>query len=227
MRILVDGLDLSGKTTLVTTLIDTLAARRIPAVRHRGMLAEHHPLERLLKRLPLAHQSQSSLITGAYLFGGFALDAVLVHVDPPRTSGAVLIQEGYVDRTTAVGLAGGPYLPAALAMWASRCFATFDLAVFLHASPAVRRARLQTRDRVDVGDLRSVEDEAFADRFNAALLTYLSRRHPSLLVFDTGVHAPQEMAEQILLAAGLVHSARIPRPGPDGLGLPSNEPQPA
>ncbi|MEU3658008.1 hypothetical protein AB0E67_35780 [Streptomyces sp. NPDC032161] len=65
MRILVDGLDLSGKTTLVTTLIDTLATHRVPAVRHRGMLAEHHPLERLLKRLPLAYQSQSSLITGA------------------------------------------------------------------------------------------------------------------------------------------------------------------
>lgn len=216
MRILVDGLDLSGKTTLVGTLIDTLAARRVPAVRHRGMLAEHHPLERLLKRLPLAYQSQSSLITGSYLFGGYALDAALVHIDPPRTDGAVLIQEGYVDRTMAVGLAGGPYLPAALAMWASRWFATFDLAVFLHASPAVRRTRMEKRERVDSGDRRSVEDGAFADRFNAALLAYLSRRHPCLLVFDTGVHTSQEMAEQILTTAGLIRPIPAPRPSSEG-----------
>ncbi|MFI1184299.1 hypothetical protein ACH4UT_32830 [Streptomyces sp. NPDC020799] len=225
MRILVDGLDLSGKTTLVTTLIDTLADHGVPAVRHRGMLCEHHPLERLLKRLPLAYQSRSSLITGAYLFGGYALDAAFVHLDPPRTGGAVLIQEGYVDRTMAVGLAGGPYLPATLAMWASRRFATFDLAVFLHASPAVRRTRMETRDRVDSGDWRSVEDEAFAARFDAALLTYLGRRHPSLLVFDTGVHAPQKMADQVLAAVGLVRPGPAVRP--DGHGLAVATPQSA
>lgn len=71
---------------------------------------------------------------------------------------------------------------------------------------------MDQRERVDSGDRRSVEDGAFADRFDAALLTYLSRRHPSLLVFDTGVHTPQEMAEQILTTAGLIRP--IPAPSP-------------
>jgi len=224
VRILVDGLDLSGKTTLVSTLIDTLSHYGVAAVRHRGMLAEHHPLERTLKRLPLAYQSRSSLITGAYLVGGYALDAVLVHVDPPRTGGAVLVQEGYADRTMAVGLAGGPYLPAVLAMWASRWFATFDVAVFLHASPAVRSARLDARERMDSGDRRSVVDGAFADRFDAVLLTYLGRRHPCLLVFDTGLCTPQEMAEEILCAAGLIRPPAPPAVR-QNVERPASEPQ--
>jgi thymidylate kinase len=204
MRILIDGLDLSGKTTLVDAVLEVLAVRGVPAVRHRGMLAEHHPFERLLKRLPLAHQADSGGITAAYLFAGFALDATLSRIDPPHTDGAVLIQEGYVDRTVAVGLAGGPYLPAALALWAARGFATFDLAVFLHASLEVRRERMQYRDRVDAGDRRSVVDEGFAMRFNTALLHYLGRRHRNLLTFDTGQFSPQEIAEQILTTAGVV-----------------------
>ena len=47
-RILVDGLDMSGKTTLTRAIIAALAKRGIPAQRHRGMLAEYHPLEQWL-----------------------------------------------------------------------------------------------------------------------------------------------------------------------------------
>ncbi|MFJ6138795.1 hypothetical protein [Kitasatospora sp. NPDC092286] len=136
MRILVDGLDMSGKTTLVTTLIKTLEAREVTAVRHRGMLAEHHPVEPLLKRLPLVRQAESSAITAAFLVGGYALDGLLVRVDPPRPADAVIIQDGYADRAIAFGLAGGPYLTATLALWASRVFATFDVAVYLPRRPA-------------------------------------------------------------------------------------------
>ncbi|MDX3855778.1 hypothetical protein [Streptomyces sp. AK02-01A] len=207
-RILVDGLDLSGKTTLVDALLALLTERGVPALRHRGMLAEHHPLERLLKRLPLSQQYESSAITAAYLAGGFALDALLVRVDPPRCGGAVLIQEGYVDRTMAVGLAGGPYLSAALALWASRHFTAFDVAVYVHASPAVRRARMERRERVDIGDRHSVEDESFAHRFNSALLHHLGRRHRALLIFDTEQHSPEQMARRILATAGLLHQER-------------------
>ena len=209
MRILVDGLDLSGKTTLVDTLLESLAARGVPAVRHRGMLAEHHPFEHLLKKLPLARQADSSGITAAYLAAGFAVDAALVPFDPPRTGGALLIQEGYADRTMAVGLAGGPYLPAALALWASRCFATFDLAVFLHASPDVRRHRIADRAHPDAGDRRSVEDEGFARRFDTALLHHLGRRHRRVLTFDTGQFRPQEIAEQILSTVALPAPAAV------------------
>jgi len=217
VRILVDGLDMSGKTTLTKTLIDTLNSCGITAVRHRGMLAEHHPVEPLLKKLPLVRQAESSAITAAFLLGGYALDAALVRVDPPRTGGAVLIQDGYVDRTVAFGLAGGPYLSAAFGLWGARWFASFDLAVYLHASPEVRRTRMEGRDEVDSADRRSVEDEAFAARFNAVLLHGMARRHGGrLLVFDTGEHAPAEIARRVLAAAGLVPTIPAPRTAADG-----------
>ncbi|MFJ4680849.1 hypothetical protein [Kitasatospora sp. NPDC088783] len=203
MRILVDGLDMSGKSTLVATLIKTFEARGVTAVRHRGMLAEHHPVEPLLKRLPLVRQARSSAITAAFLVGGYALDGLLVHLDPPRPAGAVIIQDGYADRTIAFGLAGGPYLTAALALWASRVFATFDVAVYLHASPQVRGGRMAERADVDEADRRSVEDERFAARFNASLLNFVGRRHRTLLVFDTAEHTPEEIADQVLAAAGI------------------------
>lgn len=198
-----------------------MAEHGIEAVRHRGMLAEHHPLERPLKRLQLARQYRSTGITGAYLAAGFALDALLQHVDPPPCGRAVLVQEGYVDRTIAVGLAGGPFLPAALALWASRYFARFDVAAYVHADVEVRRERMAQRERQDAGDRNSVDDPGFADRFNAALLQFLGRRHRTLLVFDTAEHTPQAMARQILIVAGLLPApAVVPPPAePARLGL--------
>lgn len=49
-RILVDGQDLSGKTTLVRAIVVALGERGIPAMAHCGTLAGHHPLERWLWR---------------------------------------------------------------------------------------------------------------------------------------------------------------------------------
>ncbi|MFF2143684.1 hypothetical protein [Kitasatospora sp. NPDC058190] len=47
---------MSGKTTTVQTLISLLDDCGIPAVRHRGVLAEHHPIEPQLNRLPLVRR---------------------------------------------------------------------------------------------------------------------------------------------------------------------------
>ncbi|MER5638142.1 hypothetical protein ABT095_14435 [Kitasatospora sp. NPDC002227] len=211
LRILVDGLDLTGKTTLVDALLAHLAEQGVPARRHRGMLAARHPLEQALDRLPVPWH-RSSLVTAAHLFGGFALDAVLARRPQHRDdAGAdVVIQESYVDRTVAAGLAMGPYLPAVLALWAARCFPRFDLAVYLHAEPVVRRARLQARDQADVddGDRHTVEDEDFARRFDAVLLHHLGQRHGAVLVLDSGRHTPQTMAGLVLARAGLAGETR-------------------
>ncbi len=106
--VLVDGVDLAGKTTLVNALVEELSTRGVPAVRHRGMLAAHHPLEKALRQLSSARQPDSWWTTAAYLWGGFALDALLVRWDEPHPPGAVIIQDGYVDRTAAFGIAGAP-----------------------------------------------------------------------------------------------------------------------
>src|SRR5712691_4604352 len=142
-RILVDGLDLAGKTTLTYAIIKALGERGIPAMRHRGMLAEHHPLEQwLMRTFPLVRQPESSLVTTAFLLGGYALDGLLAGIDPPQPPGTVMVQDGYADRTVAFGMAGGPYLAACLALRWPRIFAAFDIAVYLHAPAEARAARL-------------------------------------------------------------------------------------
>jgi thymidylate kinase len=216
-RVLVDGLDLTGKTTLTAAIIAALAARGVPAVPHRGMLAGHYPLEQRLRRtFPLVRQPDSSLVTSVFLLGAFPLDRVLAAVDPPQPAGTVLVQDGYADRTAALGMAGGPYLAACLALRWPRLYAPFDVAVYLHAPAETRAARLAGRSDADVNDFRSVRDTGFADTFTAMLTRGMGRRHRKLLVFDTSRHGPQEMAAAVtaLLLPAKAPDAVPARPEP-------------
>ncbi|MDQ0700904.1 hypothetical protein [Streptomyces sp. W4I9-2] len=197
MRVLIDGLDLSGKTTLTAALAAELEARGRTVVEHRGFLAERHPARRLLKMLPLVRQPDSTLVTTAYLTAGYVLDSLLVRAVASEPAGTVLIQDGYVDRTVAFGMAGGPYLAAVLALRWPRVFAPFDVAVYLHASAEARRARLGMREKPDAVDIRGAEDAEFAATFTAMLTRGMGRRHHKLLVFDTSAHDPGEMAATI------------------------------
>jgi thymidylate kinase len=197
VRVLVDGLDLTGKTTLVRTLVDALTDRGVSARANRWMLANRHPLSAALRRLPRVRQPDSGLITAALLGPGYLLDSVLVRAHPPAGAD-VLIQDGYADRTVAFGMAGGPHAASCLALrWAS-LLAPFDLAVFLHAPVQVRAERLAARRDADPGDIRTVEDAAFAERFTAMLIHGMGRRHRRLLVFDTSQHSPRRMATAVV-----------------------------
>ncbi|WP_327258147.1 hypothetical protein [Streptomyces sp. NBC_01244] len=189
---------MAGKSTLVRALVAELEGRGVPAVRHRGMLAGLHPLQPLLRQLSSARQPDSWWTTTAYVIGGFLLDGILVHIFPPRPRGHVIVQDGYGDRTVAFGMAGGPYLAAVLALRWPRTFARFDLAVFLHASPEARAARLaQGREHIDVRDERTVEDQAFTDRFHAFHVQGMGRRHDQLMVIDSSLRTPADMAREI------------------------------
>ena len=136
LRVLVDGVDMAGKSTLVRALVAELEARGVPAARLWGMLAGLHPLQPLLRQLSSARQPDTWWMTTAYVVGGFLLDGLLVRFLPPRPRGRVIVQDSYGDRTVAFGMAGGPYLAAVLALRWPRAFARFGLAVFLHASHA-------------------------------------------------------------------------------------------
>ncbi|GAA2254409.1 hypothetical protein GCM10010232_49350 [Streptomyces amakusaensis] len=198
LRVLVDGVDMAGKTTLVRALVAELEHRGVPAVRHRGMLAGLHPLQPLLRQLSSARQPDSWWTTTAYVFGGFLLDSLFVRLLPPRPRGRVIVQDSYGDRTVAFGMAGGPYLAAALALRWPRAFARFDLAVFLHASPQARAARIGLgRDHIDARDERTVHDTAFTERFHAFHLHGMGRRHDRLMVLDSSSRSPGDMAREI------------------------------
>ncbi|WP_307527632.1 hypothetical protein [Streptomyces umbrinus] len=211
-RVLVDGIDMAGKTTLVHALVAELQARGYPAVRHRGMLSPHHPLVPALRILSQARQPDSWWTTTAYVFGGFLLDSLLVRFDPPLPRNKVIIQDGYGDRMVAFGMAGGPYLAAALMLRWPHTLAPFDLAVYVHASPEARAQRLdQGREHIDERDVRTVTDTTFTERFHAFHVHGVGRRHRRLLVIDSSDRDPAEMAKEI---ADQLLSAP-PEPGPE------------
>ncbi|MFF2618799.1 hypothetical protein [Kitasatospora sp. NPDC058046] len=195
--VMVDGIDLAGKTELVKAVVGYLDDRGVVARRHRGMLTRRHPLDRPLRRLSMARQPDSAFTTTAYLFAGFALDHLLMRVRP-RTAGdcEVLIQDGYVDRTAAFGIAGGPYLAARAALRWPWMFTRFELAVHVTADIKTRAERLHGRDHVDVRDLRSAQDEPFSDRFHQALAV-MGRRHRHLITIDTTGRDVAESAREL------------------------------
>ncbi|MFI2415104.1 hypothetical protein [Streptomyces sp. NPDC018947] len=198
---------MAGKSTLVRALVAELEARGVPAVRHRGMLAGLRPLQPLLRQLSSARQPDSWWTTTAYVVGGFLLDRLLVRLLPPRPRGRVIVQDGYGDRTVAFGMAGGPYLAAALALRWPRAFARFDLAVFLHASHEARAARLgQGRDE------RTVRDTEFTERFRAFHLHGMGRRHDRLVVLASSLRSPADIAREI--ADRLLTEHAPPGPAP-------------
>ncbi|MEU7022342.1 hypothetical protein ABZ990_17010 [Streptomyces sp. NPDC046203] len=214
MRVLIDGLDLSGKTTLTAALAAELEARGRTVVEHRGFLSDRHPARRLLKQLPLVRQPDSTLVTTAYLTAGYLLDSLLVRTRAAEPANTVLIQDGYVDRTVAFGMAGGPHLAAVLALRWPRVFAPFDVAVYLHAPADTRRARLGTRQTPDAVDIRGVQDPEFAATFTAMLTQGMGRRHRKLLILDTSAHDPKEMATAIADALLGTWATAVPAPLP-------------
>ncbi|MEE1807634.1 DUF6624 domain-containing protein [Streptomyces sp. BE133] len=100
LRVLVDGVDMAGKPTLVRALVSELEGRGVSAVRHRGMLAGLHSFQPLLRQLSSARQPDSWWTTTAYVIGGFLLDGLLVRLIPPRPRGHVIVQDGYGGRRT-------------------------------------------------------------------------------------------------------------------------------
>ncbi|MFJ8248567.1 hypothetical protein [Streptomyces sp. NPDC094466] len=206
---------MAGKSTLVRALVAELEGRGVPAVRHRGMLAGLHPLQPLLRQLSSARQPDSWWTTTAYVVGGFLLDGLLVRLLPPRPRGRVIVQDGYGDRTVAFGMAGGPYLAAVLALRWPRAFARFDLAVYLHASHEARAARLgQGRGHIDVRDERTVRDTAFTERFHAFHVHGMGRRHDRLVVLDSSLRGPADMAREIADRLLTERAPTGPCPGP-------------
>ncbi|MFJ4774052.1 hypothetical protein ACIP88_33925 [Streptomyces uncialis] len=156
------------------------------------------------------------------MFGGFLLDSLFVRILPPRLRGRVIVQDSYGDRTVAFGMAGGPYLAAALALRWPRAFARFDLAVFLDASPEVRARLGQGRDHIDTRDERTVHDTAFTERFHAFHLHGMGRRHDRLMVLDSSRRSPAEMAGEIADRLLAEHIPAGPRACPPPLPRPAD-----
>ncbi|WP_406841529.1 hypothetical protein ACICHK_41685 (plasmid) [Streptomyces sp. AHU1] len=194
MRILIDGLDLSGKSTLAARLTTALEERNLRPIHHRGFLAPHNPLTSPLDTVKAPDHPMSALLNTSYL-AGCVLDKALGGARGWERRG-LLVQESYVDRCLAYGYASGPWPAARLALRTPGMFVGFDLAVYLGAPLHVRRERLSRRVGANSIDRLSVLSEKFHDDFMTAL-AMAGRRHRRVLTFDTSRHSTELITEQI------------------------------
>ncbi|MGW1892195.1 hypothetical protein ACWCP6_18330 [Streptomyces sp. NPDC002004] len=195
MRILIDGLDLSGKSTLAARLTEVLREQRLRPIHHRGFLAPGNPLTGPLDTVKAPDHPMSSLLNTSYL-AGCVLDRALGAARTWERRG-LLVQESYVDRCLAYGYASGPWPAARLALRNPGMFIGFDLAIYLGAPLHVRRERLSRRVGANSIDRLSVLSEKFHDDFMAAL-AMAGRRHRRVLTFDTSRYSTEQITEEVV-----------------------------
>lgn len=195
MRILIDGLDLSGKTTLASRLTTVLRETHHRPVHHRGFLSPRNPLAGPLQNVKAPDHPTSSLLNSSYLVG-CVLDKALRGAQLWERRG-LLIQESYVDRCLAYGYASGPWPSARIALRNPGMFIGFDLAIYLSAPLHVRRERLSRRVDANSIDRLSVLSETFHDDFMAAL-AMAGRRHRRVLTYDTSQHTTEQITDEVV-----------------------------
>ncbi|MFE5868795.1 hypothetical protein ACFQ6V_09095 [Streptomyces roseifaciens] len=194
VSVLIEGMDLTGKTTLATLLAAQLEDRGVRTVLHRGFLARRHPLRPVLDRTEPGMRPADSTLNTAFILGSL-MDRALPGVLDGRDH-EVVIQESYVDRAIAYGMAAGGWMAARYAARHPDRFVSFDLGVLTRAPLAVRRARARARGGGDRVDARTLHDEAFGEEFWSTL-EHVAARHREVVLVDSDARLPQESVQEI------------------------------
>ncbi|HEY7424809.1 MAG TPA: hypothetical protein VH682_11315 [Gemmataceae bacterium] len=145
--VLIEGLDLAGKSTLVGNLQRELTRRGIPVRVSRNALCPDSPIATLADQL--RRDPQAGLVeTGALFLAAHLWDAR--HFTPPP-DGMIHLQDSCWLRTLAYhSWKDTPAIPEQLAREA-RYFPRFDAAAFLTARIEERQRRLAQRECVQPG----------------------------------------------------------------------------
>jgi thymidylate kinase len=157
--ILIEGLDLAGKSTLVENLRVELTRRGIPVRVSRNALCPENPIAALADRLR-RDPSAGLVETGAMFLAAHLWDAR--HFVQPA-DGMIHIQDSCWLRTLAYHCSRGTPGVARMLDRARPSFPRFDATVFITASIDERRSRLVEREQQrpganDDGDLEVVHD---------------------------------------------------------------------
>lgn len=204
--ILIEGLDLAGKSTLFDRLLAEMRQRGVLAGSSRNALCPGNPIAQLaddLRRDPAAGMVE----TGALFLAAHCWDSRNFRMPP---AGAVHLQDSSWLRTLAFHTHHGtPAIPAALRD-ASTTFPVFDAVIFLTANVSRRQRRLAQREaeRPGANDWQDHLVARAPDEFCALedRLRELSVELVGAVVLDTSDLSP----ESVLAAAWCHLASRIP-----------------
>ena len=200
--VLIEGMDLAGKTTLVHNLQSELTHRGIPVRVSRNALCVDNPIAALadeLRRDPEA----GLLETGAAFLAAHLWDARQFR---PPPDGTIHLQDSSWLRTVAHHMVRGTPQIAGLLLEASAAFPAYDRVFFLTADLEERRRRLQQReferpganDRDDHAVIREPEQFLRQD----GIIRRLAARLLMATVIDTSCAKLDEIAQ---LCLTLIH----------------------
>jgi thymidylate kinase len=194
LRILIDGIDLTGKTTTARALAKLLGGRYNSGPMHKGSLG------RLADRV-VAGRSP------AIIKGVVSVFAYMRDRRAAKDNDAIVVQDRYWPSLLAFAQTAYPWpVPNISAALFARC-PQFDADIFLTAPSGVLVERYKARDRKDRIEEGMFGDRSFAERYERAL-ERIMRGRPNFRLFDTSHCEPQETAEKI--AAWLRESNLLP-----------------
>jgi thymidylate kinase len=201
--VLIEGLDLAGKSTLVRAVQAELVRKGMPFRAARNALCPDNPLATVadeLRRDPLA----GGLETGALFLAAHLWDARNFR---PPSPGTLHLQDSCWLRTLAYHrLSGTPGVPDLLAAEAVH-FPRFDAAVYLTAEIDVRQQRLEARlrespEEVSGFDWAVVRDPERFCRMDAVLQEAVVQL-TGATILDTTKLAPPEVTQAAAQILGL------------------------
>jgi uridine kinase len=195
VRVAIDGVTASGKSTLARELAAAVAGLGRPAI-HLTMDGFHHPRARRYRRGRL---SAEGYYNDAYDFAGLA-EQVLIPLGPDgsrryRTSiidlasDQPVVQEPVEAAADALLIVDGTFLqrPEIVDLW--------DHRIFVDARLSVARERGTRRDAAQLGGLAKAE-QLYDSRYHAAARLYLAAvdpGHRATLVIDNNDFANPEL----------------------------------
>ena len=147
--VLVEGLDLAGKTTLASSLRDKWRATGVPVSFSRNALVENNTIAAAANAFYKTYTGTDNVATGGLFLAAHVWDAA--HFQAPPPTGAHL-QESCWLRTLAYNRFAGTPLIQQLVADAGKEQPAFDLVIFLTADIAVRAARLKQREAEKPGE---------------------------------------------------------------------------
>jgi thymidylate kinase len=190
MRILVDGMDLSGKTTLAKALVAALQARGIAARRNVGGLHKGW-LDAFAQWAYRRCRPGSVLVS--WLFAGVMLaDALRAR----HRASEVVMQEAYAEHTIAFAEGFGRRAPAWVVRALRRWLPRFDRIVVLTAGHQERVRRFGARGQNDAVDALLLAEPWRLGAIEHRLRALLAG--PRTLWLDTDRLGPRQVLDLVL-----------------------------
>ncbi len=148
--ILVEGLDLAGKSTLVARLRESLEATGFSLRGSNGELCPQNPTARVAREMVRWDEGFGGLEAGALFLSAQMWDAR--HFRPP-SSGQIHLQDSSWLRSLAFERVLGSPIVAQMMEEQAKNLPAFDQALILTASLETRARRLKQREKNDLHDL--------------------------------------------------------------------------